>query len=77
EKMAGEMAEKMAGEMAEKLASEMAEKMADRIVEERVKEKREQVVNNLLKIGTLTDEQIAEIAQVSVIFVEALRKKTV
>ncbi len=55
-------AEEKAKVIAEKMASEMAEKMKG-------------VVINMLKIGNMKEEQIAEIAQVSVEFVKAVAKE--
>ena len=43
--------------------------------EEKIKEKDKKVVKNLLLLGNMTNEQIAEIAHVSVEFIEGVRKE--
>ncbi|HFA48758.1 MAG TPA: hypothetical protein ENJ95_07060 [Bacteroidetes bacterium] len=43
--------------------------------EEKIKEKDKKVVKNLLQLGNMTNKQIAEIAHVSVEFVEGVSEK--
>ena len=74
--MAKEQAKVMAKEQAKVMAKEQAKVMAKEQAKEMTEERIKAMIINLLKLGTLTDEQIAQIGQVPLDFVKQLKAET-